>query len=264
MATRMPHQEVEQKLDSYAKSLPYGSRWDPPKGPEQEYGIDAATSGTAAVPPGMTLLLAAAGISLPPTGSGARTNMLSHTSAATTRPQGQQKPAAQSTPTAGTAAAGHPAVPWQIERQLSDQDPDCIVTVWPVKQLGFLCSEILWDHFKTYGEVNRVLVVNNYMDYGVCAWTMTPPEGDQNGVAYLVAKRAAVACAILAAGKEQAVGGSRVNVQTYSSASSGSACSGSQSGFSPFQEGFAANEGGHWLQGRGQRGHHANALDGWQ
>mmetsp|Transcript_93573 Transcript_93573/g.202334 ORF Transcript_93573/g.202334 Transcript_93573/m.202334 type:complete len:439 (+) Transcript_93573:43-1359(+) len=92
-------------------------------------------------------------------------------------------------------------VPWQILRQLTDEDLERTFEVKPAESLGESSAQVLWEHFQRYGRVSRVLIMPNM------------GETEDMSVAYVLAHDVETAGRVVAAGQELNIAGQLLTVQ---------------------------------------------------
>jgi len=98
-------------------------------------------------------------------------------------------------------------------QSLSDEDPECLFVVRRISKLGFKAARTLKQHFRQYGDVCKVLMVQSFVRQssdGADAGRQRP-----SSMGFVHMESAAAVRQVLAAGADQEVGGCMIRVQRF-------------------------------------------------
>lgn len=154
--------------------------------------------GVSALPPGMMLRLAAAGIGLPEERQGTSKANVGR----------------NAMPAKRTNQCNHTSLRSYLEEELRYVDKRCIFTCRRINKLGFRSKEFLEQHFSKFGEVQEVFVTHPRSKPDVSG---APPKTRPGNFSIVVMKSPETVQRILACGSDQMVRNVQIRVSMFES-----------------------------------------------
>jgi len=151
----------------------------------------------AALPPGMTLRLAAAGIGLPQNGTQTANNLRARKAMEKAAPKDMSPLALDMAAAHGKFQKDHNSLRNYLEDDLHNVDKKCVLTARRINKLGFKSKDFLEQHFSKYGEVVEVFVTHPRSKPN---FTNAPPKIRPGNFGIVVMKSPEAAQRILAEG----------------------------------------------------------------